>query len=389
MPFDEEQAINLLGLVAFFSMIVLIIIFPRRRTSLFAGLLGALALFGWLGFAFFEAITSEHALRGEITAVAVGIILGALGIFVVVGTIVCSYAACVRSMRHAGVRPGNLLGLFALVGGLTYLVCWPLLNGLDAVFESSPARNAFLAVGGALVLLCVLFVVYLMTCALNMGSSFGRRYDAIIVLGDELRRDHRLQSALAKRVDKAVRKLRKCPNAVLVMSGAQAPGEDESRARAMAEYALLWEVPPERILLDEISETLDESVVNSVELVRAWRAGEVRMELNEDKRLVYGQVGEEIPAFDAEFDGCDVTYADIPIEEDEEQAPAQAKRAAKADANLPKRIYLVTTNCQLLSALRAAARHGIRCHGVGAPCGPFTFLGRFGVEWFRTLIGRA
>ena len=386
MPVDEELAISLLGLVALLSTIALVAMLLHRRTSLLTGFFGALSVFSVLGFAFFVAITSPHALEGEIVAVAVSIVIGALVIFVVVGAIVSTYAACLRSLRHIGFRAYNLLGLVALIGGITYLVCWPLLNGVDAVFESTPDRNAFLAVFGALVVLCVLFASYVMACALNMGSSFGRRYDAIIVLGDELRHDDKIDWALGARVDKAVRKLRKCPNAVLVMSGGQGVGEPMSRARAMAEYALDWDVPPERILLDELSTTTDESVANSLELARAYHAGEIAMELDDERRLVYGQVGEEVPDYDAEFSPGDVSYEDIQVTDE----PEPEKRPAKKQvSDLSKRVLLVTTNCELLSALRAAARLGVRCHGVGAPCGPFTFLGRFGVQWYETLVGRA
>ena len=404
MPIGEEQAIALLGLVFAASLVGLVVMMFVRRSSLITGFLGAMSVFCGLGYAFFRAITSTHVLEGEIAGTAISIVLGALGIFVVIGTIISTYAACVRSMRHTGIRVYNLLGLVALLGGLAYLVSWPLLNGIGALFDNTPSRNAFLAVLGVLVLLCVLFASYVMACALNMGSSFGRRYDAIIALGDELRHDHRLQWALAKRVDKAVKKLRRCPDAVLVMSGAQAYDEDESRARAMAEYALLWEVPPERILLDELSETTEESIANSLELVRAFRAGEIVMELDEEGRLVYGQMGEEIPSYAAEFEGVEA-----PNDAEEEDAPEgietpdvpetsqqveSSEQAEVSDDHLPRNVLLVTTNCELLSAMRAAARLrlgrlGIRVHGVGTPCGPFTFLGRFGVQWFETLFGLA
>ena len=382
MPISDDMAISLLGIVTAASLVLLVVVIACKRTSLLSGLLGSLVIFGGLGYAFFRAVTSPRVLEGEIASVAISVVLGALGLFVVIGAVVSAYAACVRSMRHVGIRPYNLIGLVTLVGGLAYLVSWPLLNGLDAVFEGSSSRPLFLALGCALVILCVLFCVYLVTCALNMGSSAGNRYDAIIVLGDELRHDDRIDWALAARVDKAVRKLRRCPDAVLVMSGAQGPGEEMSRARAMAEYALDWDVPPERVLLDELSETTDESVANSIGLVRAYRAGEVSVEVSAENRAVYGQVGETIAGFDDEYAPGDVSYSDIPIEEAEGAAVAQP-------AEKPLRVLLVTTNCELLSALRAAARRGLRCHGVGAPCGPFTFLGRFGVQWFETLAGRA
>lgn len=72
---------------------------------------------------------------------------------------------------------------------------------------------------------------------------------------------------LAARIERGVELLNHNPNAVLIMSGGQGPGEDIPESEAMAVYAIAQGVDIERILMEQKSVSTEENLRFSKELM--------------------------------------------------------------------------------------------------------------------------
>nr|WP_120491255.1 YdcF family protein [Corynebacterium lactis] len=103
-------------------------------------------------------------------------------------------------------------------------------------------------------------------------TRFGRRADAVIVLGAQVRDPDELTPLLRSRVDRGIEVANKAiesgKDTVLVFSGGQGPDEPCPEGLAMANYARSQGVADERIIVEDRSTTTEENLAFSSELLR-------------------------------------------------------------------------------------------------------------------------
>jgi len=86
--------------------------------------------------------------------------------------------------------------------------------------------------------------------------------DAAIVLGAAIRGEQ-VSLLLSNRLDKALEYSEKNPNAIIIVSGGQGPGEDISEALAMERFLIAKGLPKERIIKEEASISSYENILYS------------------------------------------------------------------------------------------------------------------------------
>lgn len=128
-----------------------------------------------------------------------------------------------RLLRREGFKASNLLSLLFAVLLCAYLVVWPLLNQLE---KKSFGAACYAAISFCAVYLLALMAMYTLSALLNLiHIKKGRNADYIIVLGAGIM-GKRVTPLLAARLDKGMALLKKNPNARLILSGGQGPGEE-------------------------------------------------------------------------------------------------------------------------------------------------------------------
>ena len=97
----------------------------------------------------------------------------------------------------------------------------------------------------------------------------GSNYDAIIVLGAQVKPDRTLSVQLSWRMDAAIEAYQK-KNVPIVVCGAQGPDEPCTEAEAMREYLLKEGIPENSILSDPESFNTNENLENAKELLKEF-----------------------------------------------------------------------------------------------------------------------
>lgn len=171
-----------------------------------------------------------------------------LGMFVIEG---------VKVVRHEGLRPANLLSLGFAVLWFGFLFVWPALGS----WAWGPlGRALYFLLSFSAVYFLALMAMYVLSALLNLVHlRQNRRLDYIVVLGAGLDGD-RLTPLLASRVDRGAALLARNPEARLILSGGQGPGEDLPESDAMGAYAAQRGVSPQRMLLERRSATTEENL---------------------------------------------------------------------------------------------------------------------------------
>ncbi|QTH59292.1 YdcF family protein [Corynebacterium hindlerae] len=104
-------------------------------------------------------------------------------------------------------------------------------------------------------------------------NRFGKRPDAVIVLGAQVRDPDQLTPLLRSRVDHGIKVAQRAidsgKDTVLVFSGGQGPDEPCAEGEAMARYAISQGVDPSRVIVEDKSTTTEENLTFSAELLRA------------------------------------------------------------------------------------------------------------------------
>ena len=95
-------------------------------------------------------------------------------------------------------------------------------------------------------------------------------YDAIIVLGAQVKPDRTLSVQLTWRMDAAVEAYEK-KNVPIVVCGAQGPDEPCTEAEAMRDYLLKKGIPKDDILTDPRSFNTNENLENAQELLKGYQ----------------------------------------------------------------------------------------------------------------------
>ena len=121
-----------------------------------------------------------------------------------------------------------------------------------------------LAYGGIVAMICVEEGKVPKTLAANAN------YDAIIVLGAQVKPDRTLSVQLTWRMDAAAEAYEK-KNVPIVVCGAQGPDEPCTEAEAMRDYLLKKGIPKDDILTDPRSFNTNENLENAQELLKGYQ----------------------------------------------------------------------------------------------------------------------
>lgn len=196
------------------------------------------------------------------------ILMGGFMLLFPASLIVTLFIEGIKVMRHEGIKLANLLSMLFSVLLYLYLAVWPMIGGLE---KGRFATKLYIVISLFAVYMLSLMAVYLLSAALNLFHlKKSRGADYIIVLGAGLI-GTRVTPLLAARIDKGTELLHYNPDAMLIMSGGQGPGEDTAEGKAMARYARQKGVNPEKIIVEKKSTSTEENLLFSRKLMeKSW-----------------------------------------------------------------------------------------------------------------------
>lgn len=127
-----------------------------------------------------------------------------------------------------------------------------------------------------LILLCVLLCLGILgyICWREKHLPPLEDYDAIVVLGAQVKADGSLSVQLQWRLDKAYEVWQKQP-CLVTLCGAQGGNEPVTEAEAMRDYLLAKGIPEEDLLLDDSSYTTRQNLRNAAALLRERNVSKV------------------------------------------------------------------------------------------------------------------
>ena len=178
--------------------------------------------------------------------------------------IVTLFIEGIKVIRHEGLKSANLLTMLFSVLLYLYLAVWPVIGGLE---KGKLGTKLYVLISLSAVYVLALMAVYLLSAALNLFHWKKRRgADYIIVLGAGVI-GTRGTLLLTARIDKGIELLHHNPDAKLILSGGQGPGEDIAEGEAMARYVEQKDVGLEKIIVEGTSTSTEENLLFSRELM--------------------------------------------------------------------------------------------------------------------------
>lgn len=182
--------------------------------------------------------------------------------------IVMFFVEGIKIIRHEGAKPSNLLSMLFSLLLYAYLAIWPKIGNLT---ENTLGTLCYVIISFSAIYVLALMSMYSFSAVLNLVHLKKRRNaDYIVVLGSGIN-GTRVTPLLAARIEKGIDLLSFNPNAVLVMSGGQGPGEDIPEAEAMAAYAAGKGVDRGRIIMETKSVSTQENLLFSRKLMEKER----------------------------------------------------------------------------------------------------------------------
>lgn len=170
----------------------------------------------------------------------------------------------IKIIRHEGIKPANLLSVLFSIFLFIYLILWPTIK----IFRKNVfSRIVYIVISLSAIYILSLMTMYTLSAILNLVHlRKDRDADYIVVLGSGIAGD-KVTPLLAARIEKGIELLQYNPNAALIMSGGQGPGETIPESEAMAEYAVHRGVEANRILEEQRSTSTEENLLFSRELM--------------------------------------------------------------------------------------------------------------------------
>ena len=199
---------------------------------------------------------AEHDILMNVMVALLFLTIGAALAFPVV-LIVTLFVEGIRVIVLEGLKPTNLLTMLFSVLLYLYLAVWPLVGGLK---KGAFWTKLYMLVSLLAAYMLSAMAVYLLSAALNLiHMKKCRNADYIIVLGARVV-ETRITPLLAARIDRGIELLENSPDAMLIMSGGQGPGEEIAEGEAMAEYARQRGVNPDKIIVEGQSGSTEENL---------------------------------------------------------------------------------------------------------------------------------
>ena len=170
----------------------------------------------------------------------------------------------IRVIRHEGIKTANLLSMLFSVFLCIYLAVWPVIGNLG---KNTLGTTLYTIIRFAAAYVLLMMAMYSLSAVVNLFHLKKKRNaDYIVVLGAGII-GSRVTPLLAARIEKGIELLHYNPNAVLIMSGGQGPGEDIPESEAMADYAADKGVETGKIVIEQKSVSTQENLRFSRELM--------------------------------------------------------------------------------------------------------------------------
>ena len=178
--------------------------------------------------------------------------------------IVMFFIEGIKVIKHEGVKPSNLLSMLFSILLYVYLSVWSMIGNLR---KNTLSTMLFVIISFSAVYVLSLMAMYSLSAILNLiHLKKNRNADYIVVLGSGII-GKKVTPLLAARIERGMELLYSNPNAVLIMSGGQGPGEDIPESVAMAAYAVGKGVDAERIIMEQKSVSTEENLLFSRKLM--------------------------------------------------------------------------------------------------------------------------
>ena len=178
--------------------------------------------------------------------------------------IVMFFIEGIKVIKHEGVKPSNLLSMLFSILLYVYLSVWPMIGNLR---KNTLSTMLYVIISFSAVYVLSLMAMYSLSAILNLiHLKKNRNADYIVVLGSGII-GKKVTPLLAARIERGMELLYSNPNAVLIMSGGQGPGEDIPESVAMAAYAVGKGVDAERIIMEQKSVSTEENLLFSRKLM--------------------------------------------------------------------------------------------------------------------------
>lgn len=178
--------------------------------------------------------------------------------------IVMFFIEGIKVIKHEGVKPSNLLSMLFSILLYVYLSVWPMIGNLR---KNTLSTMLYVIISFSTVYVLSLMAMYSLSAILNLiHLKKNRNADYIVVLGSGII-GKKVTPLLAARIERGMELLYSNPNAVLIMSGGQGPGEDIPESVAMAAYAVGKGVDAERIIMEQKSVSTEENLLFSRKLM--------------------------------------------------------------------------------------------------------------------------
>ena len=178
--------------------------------------------------------------------------------------IVMFFIEGIKVIKHEGVKPSYLLSMLFSILLYVYLSVWPMIGNLR---KNTLSTMLYVIISFSAVYVLSLMAMYSLSAILNLiHLKKNRNADYIVVLGSGII-GKKVTPLLAARIERGMELLYSNPNAVLIMSGGQGPGEDIPESVAMAAYAVGKGVDAERIIMEQKSVSTEENLLFSRKLM--------------------------------------------------------------------------------------------------------------------------
>ncbi len=255
----------LIFLAAFLVYIGIMAHDPRTLWSGFSffWMLACLAIFLFFAVSqYSEQLVSHDWIIGILTAlfvITVSCVLAFPGLLIVM-----FFVEGIKVIRHEGIKPSNLLSMLFSLLLYAYLAIWP---GIGDLTDNTFGTMLYVIVSFSAIYILSLMSMYSFSAVLNLiHLKKDRDADYIVVLGSGIN-GTRVTPLLTARIEKGIDLLSSNPNAALIMSGGQGPGEDIPESEAMAAYAIDRGVDKERIIMEAKSVSTQENLLFSRRLM--------------------------------------------------------------------------------------------------------------------------
>lgn len=261
--------INFLFLLPFLcTLVFFVVIMTAEPRSLWSGasfiaLLFGTALSAFLILARYSLWLSQNApwLIGILMVLLVAAVI-VLMMFPAMLAVIF-FVEGIRLIRREGLSLTNCLSIaFSIFIVLTMTLFPWIVAALN-----NPVINFLYLIATVIVgYLSFLLGLYMISALINLFHfRKARNFDQIVVLGSGLAGD-KVTPLLASRIDAGLALAKKNPNAVLILSGGQGPGETVPEGFAMKQYALQHGADPARTISEENSKNTLENLQFSYEL---------------------------------------------------------------------------------------------------------------------------